>query len=197
MRGREKQLGLKVVKADGSVEQYIHTKVLGAICNAMTAAEKADIAAAENLAEAITYYLHHRKNSETLTSCEILSIIKAVLSSTGYEDCAALLNEHHIHRRIKRSRIEVAPVDISQLADAEVLYGQNLPQKNAWNKSIIVNDLVDKHKFSRQSARAVAAMVEEKVLNIGLNMVPASLIKQLVLSDAAAILKAQRQLQTA
>ena len=131
MRGREKKLRLKVVKADGSVERYIHTKVLGTICNAMTAAEKADIAAAENLAEAITYYLHRRDSSETLTSCEILSIIKAVLSSTGYEDCAALLNEHHIHRRIKRSRIEVAPVDILQLADAEVLYSQNLPQKNA------------------------------------------------------------------
>jgi hypothetical protein len=39
-------------------------------------------------------------------------------------------------------------------------------------------------------------MVEEKVLNIGMTSVPAGLVKQLVLSDTAAFLHAQRQLQT-
>jgi hypothetical protein len=38
-------------------------------------------------------------------------------------------------------------------------------------------------------------MVEEKVFRIGMTLVPASLIKQLVLSDAAAVLRAQEQLQ--
>jgi hypothetical protein len=43
----------------------------------------------------------------------------------------------------------------------------------------------------------IASMVEEKIFNIGITLVPASLIKQLVLGDAAAVLRAQRQLQTA
>jgi hypothetical protein len=39
-------------------------------------------------------------------------------------------------------------------------------------------------------------MVEEKIFNMGITLVTASLIKQLVLGDAAAILRAQRQLQS-
>jgi hypothetical protein len=39
-------------------------------------------------------------------------------------------------------------------------------------------------------------MVEEKIFSIGLTSVSASLIKQLVLGDTAAFLRAQRQLQT-
>ena len=39
-------------------------------------------------------------------------------------------------------------------------------------------------------------MVEEKVFNMGVTLVPASLVKQLVLRDAAAVLRAERQLQT-
>jgi hypothetical protein len=40
-------------------------------------------------------------------------------------------------------------------------------------------------------------MVEEKVFNMGLPVVPAGLVKQLVLNDAAAVLRAQNQLQPA
>ena len=198
MKGREKQTRLKVVKADGSVERYLHTKVLGTICNALAGTEQADVITAENLAEAVTYFLYHRNNGETVTSCEILSIIKAVLSSTGYEGAATALNHHHVSRRIRRSRVEVVFVDIKHLSDAETIYNLEKPAlKSAWNKSVIANGLVAKHKFPRQNARAVASMVEEKILNMGSNTIPASLIKQLVLGDAAALLQAQKQLQPA
>ena len=40
-------------------------------------------------------------------------------------------------------------------------------------------------------------MVEEKVFNLGLPVVPTGLVKQLVLSDAAAVIRAQNQMQTA
>ena len=50
--------------------------------------------------------------------------------------------------------------------------------------------------LTRQTARTVASLVEEKVLKMGIPMIPASLIKQLVLGDAAAVLQAQQQLQT-
>jgi hypothetical protein len=39
-------------------------------------------------------------------------------------------------------------------------------------------------------------MVEEKIFNMGITSVSASLIKQLVLGDTATVLRAQRQLQT-
>jgi transcriptional regulator NrdR family protein len=188
---------LKVVKADGSVEEYLHTKVIGAISNALAYDGQADIHVAEELAEVVTYFLYHRKTPRTVTSGEILSIIKAVLTATTYEDAAIVLTEHHFNRKLKRSRIEVVSIDIQQLADAEMLYGvQQSPRRSRWDKSKIVNDLVTNYDVSRQTARTIASMVEEKIFNIGLTSVPASLIKQLVLGDTAAFLRAQRQLQT-
>jgi transcriptional regulator NrdR family protein len=188
---------LKVVKADGSVEEYLHTKVIGAISNALAYDGQADIHVAEELADVVTYFLYHRKTPRTVTSGEILSIIKAVLTATTYEDAAIVLTEHHFNRKLKRSRIEVVSIDIQQLADAEMLYGvQQSPPKSRWDKSKIVNDLVTNYDVSRQTARTIASMVEEKIFNMGLTSVPASLIKQLVLGDTAAFLQAQRQLQT-
>jgi transcriptional regulator NrdR family protein len=188
---------LKVVKADGSVEEYLHTKVIGTISNALACGGQADIYIAEQLADVVTYYLYRGKTQRTVTSGEIFSIIKAVLTAAEYEDAAIVLTEHHFNRKLKRSRTEVVSIDVQQLADAEMLYGvQQSPHRSRWDKSKIVNDLVTNYDVSRQTARTIASMVEEKIFNMGLTSVPAGLVKQLVLNDTAAFLQAQRQLQT-
>jgi hypothetical protein len=46
-------------------------------------------------------------------------------------------------------------------------------------------------------ARAIASMVEDKIFNMGISLVPTSLIKQLVLNETALVLQAEEQLQTA
>ncbi len=186
---------LRVIKADGSLEEYLHTKVVGTICNVLGETDRADVHTAEHLAEVVTYFLYNKHRPRVVTSNEILSIIKAVLTATGYEDAAIVLTEHHFERRLKRSRIEVVSVDIQQLSDADLLVDKGQPGRCRWDKSRIVKDLVAKHNVSRQAARTVASMVEEKILNMGITQVPASLIKQLVLGDAAAVLRAERQLQ--
>jgi len=188
---------LKVIKADGSAEEYLHTKVIGTISNAMGAAGYPDICVAEELSEAVTYYLYRRQNRHTVSSSEIFSIVKAVLTATGHEDCAVALSEHNFSRRLKRSRVEVVPVDIRELADAEQLcQADRQGGKSRWNKTRIVEDLVTKHSLARQTARAVASIVEERIFNMGITLVPASLVRQLVLGDAATVLRAQQQLQT-
>jgi len=107
------------------------------------------------------------------------------------------LSEHHFERKLKRSRIEVVSIDVEELADAELLCKtESLNGRSRWDKSRIVRDLIEKHGVSRQTARMIASMVEEKIFSMGLTLVPASLTKQLVLGDAAAVLRAQRQLQT-
>jgi hypothetical protein len=40
----------------------------------------------------------------------------------------------------------------------------------------------------------IASMVEEKIFSMGVTLVPASLVKQLVLGDTATVLRAERQL---
>ncbi len=188
---------LKVIKADGSVEEYLHTKVIGTISNALGRIGQADICVAEQLAEVVTYFLYRRQKGRAVTSSEIFSIVKAVLAATSYEEAAVALSEHHFERKLKRSRIEVASIDIQELADAELLCKDGeLDSRCRWDKSRIVNDLVTRHNVSQQTARMIASMVEEKIFSMGITLVPASLIKQLVLGDAAAVLQAQRQLQT-
>ena len=188
---------LKVIKADGSVEEYMHTKVMGSINNALGEVDQPNIEIAEHFAEVVTYYLYHQQDQRTVGSSEILSVIKAVLSATGYEKAAEVLSERHFERRLRRSRIEVVRADIQELTDAEYLAGaDDTGRRSRWDKSTIVRDLIATHKLCRQTARLIAAMVEEKVFNMGITVVPSSLIRQLVLGDAATVLRAQRELQT-
>ena len=187
---------LKVIKADGTVEQYLHTKVIGTISNALGSNGWPDTYVAEELAEVVTFYLYNRQNRRSVTSSEIFSMIKAVLSATGYEDAAVALSEHYFERKLKRSRIEVVPINVQDLTDAEFLTGAGeTTSRYRWDKSRIVGDLIAGHGVCRQTARTIAAMVEEKVFNVGMTLIPSSLIKQLVLGDTATVLRAQRQLQ--
>lgn len=187
---------LKVIKADGSIEEYLHTKVMGTINNALGEIDLANIDIAEEFAEVVTFFLYNQYNRRTVTSSDIFSMIKVVLSATGFEDAAVALSEHHFERKLNRSRIEVATIDVQDIADAELLAGaEESTIRSRWDKSRIVEDLVNGHSISRQTARTIAAMVEEKVFKMGMTLVPSSLIKQLVLGDTACVLRAQRQLQ--
>ena len=190
------QTQLKVIKADGSIEEYLHTKVMGTINNALGRIDQANIDVAEQFAEVVTFFLYNQYNRRAVTSGDIFSMIKVVLAATGYEDAAVALSEHYFERKLKRSRIEVVPIDVQDLTDAELLTG---PGETAgrfrWDKSRIVGDLIAGHGVCRQTARTIAAMVEEKVFNVGMTLIPSSLIKQRVLGDTATVLRAQRQLQ--
>ena len=115
------QTQLRIIKADGSVEEYLHTKVIGTINNALGRIDEPDIYMAEQFAEVVTYYLYHQQNCRSVTSREIFSIIKAVLTTTGYEDAAVALSEHYFERMLRRSRVEVVSIDIRELNDAELL----------------------------------------------------------------------------
>ena len=107
------------------------------------------------------------------------------------------LSERHLERKLKRSRIEVVSIDVQELTDAELLAGaRESVGRCRWDKSRIVRDLIVNHDLCRQTARLIAAMVEEKVFNMGVTLVSSSLVKQLVLGDTADVLRAQQQLQT-
>jgi len=187
---------LKVVKADGTIEEYFHTKVIGTICNVFAKTELADMDTAQELAEVVTYYLYQRSKTNTVTSGEILSIIQAALADTGYQDAATKLSECHYKRKLQRTRTEVAAVDIKKLSDADQLYQTQLDNRTSWNKSEIVNNLVEKHNLSKKTARTIASIVEEKLFSMKLQIIPTGLIKQLMLSETAAVLRAEKQLQT-
>ena len=181
---------LKVVKSDRKTEDYFHTKVLCTFSNALALIDQSNVFAAEQFAEAITFYLYQKRSLLTITSEEIHLMVQAVLNSTGYENAAKALNDFHLNRKIKRSRIEVIGNDYNYLLDFDF-------EISLWNKSIIVDDLVKKDGLGRPVARAIASAVEEKVLNIGITKIKKSLVEQLVLSDTDMMLRAQEQLEPA
>lgn len=184
---------LKVIKADGTVEGYLHTKVLATFVNAF--ARPADITVAGELAEAVTFYLYGKHGSNKVTSSEILSIIKAVLSSTGHDAAAANLAEYHCKRDLLRTRLEVIKSDIRKISDAVRLRRNIAPQQaGRWNKSKIINDLIAEHNLDVATARAVASIVEEKILASGFRCVPSAFVGFLALSQAQAMLSAQQHL---
>jgi len=189
---------LQVIKTDGTTEEYIHTKVIGTINNALSAAGRPDMMMAEDLAEVVTYYLYRKQEQREVSSSEILSMIKAVLVSTGFEAAAAALGEHAIGRRLSRARTEILAVEVQDFADVERLYRtRQAPERIPWDKSRIIDELAEESGLSRQTARVVAAMVEERIFSMGMTLVPQSLLRQLILGETATVLRAQRDLQTA
>jgi hypothetical protein len=188
---------LKVTKTDGSVEDYLHTKVLGTLNNALAQTDHPDIHTAEQLSEAVTWYLYKKQERRRVASSEVLSMIKAVLTETSYADAAVALTEHHFERKRKRSRTEVVFVDINCLKDVQLIRDSTEKAGRCrWDKSKIVEKLLQDHEVERQTARTIASLVEEKIFSMNMTSVPARLLKQLMLSQAAAVLHAHQQLLT-
>jgi transcriptional regulator NrdR family protein len=187
---------LKVIKADGSIEEYLHTKLIATINNALGPVDDREVFLAEQLTEALTFFLYHNYNRPQVTSNEILSMVKSILTSTGCYEAAIALSEHHHRRNLNRGRIEVVKMDVQNLSDAAEL--ANIRQRglvNRWNKSKIITDLVREQQLGYKTARIIASMVEDKIINSQLRCVSCSFIKQLVLSDTIAVLNATEQLQ--
>ena len=190
------QTQLKVIKADGIIEEYLYTKVMGTINSALSQIDLADVYIAEQFADVVTYFLYERQENPHITSGEIFSVIKAVLSEAGYEEAAYAMSQHHFTRMLNRTRTEVIGIDIHELKDAETIVGIEELDKTQWEKSKIVDYLIREQDFDRQTARTIASMVENRIFNMEITLVPTSLIKQLVLRESATFLRAQRQLLT-
>lgn len=185
---------LEVIKTDGSSETYLHTKVLGTLCNAFGLTGQSDLFLAQEMSDVVTYYLYHDKDKlpRHVSSSEIHAIIKVVLTTTGHSHVAEALSEHHYDRQLKRNRTEVSYSSILSLTDAQQLCDHDTGMtRTKWNKTIIVEGLLRDHRLPRQTARAVAGMVEDKILKMGLTVVSSDIIRILTLTDTALILRAQ------
>ena len=181
---------LKVIKADGSTEQYLHTKVIGSFNYALELIDQPNVFAAEQFAEAVTFHLYKKNQTHTVTSEEIFLMVLAVLDATGYANAALAIRESHLNRKLRRRRIEVVK---NNTADQETIECTTCQ----WNKSTIADELVQIYGFDRQIARAIASTVEQKVLCLGITRIPSSLIKQLVFIDMETTIMAEKQLQMA
>ncbi len=173
---------IRVLKADGQTEPYLHTKVLGTFHHALTAVGDAPLFAADQMAEAVTFYLYRQKESGQIAADAIHLMIESVLSATGFANAADALNHYRLTRRLKRRRIEV-------LADPD----DHEPTAE-WNKSRLAASLSRNGDIDALTARAIAAAVEEKVIAMNITRLRKSLLRQLIAGDVESYLDARRQL---
>lgn len=176
---------IRILKSDGSNEPYLHTKVLGSFNHALSYVGDECLYAAEQMAEAVTFYLYQQDQHRTLGTDEIHQMILSILTSTGYEHAATALDDHRLKRKLRRKRIEV--MDDSQPRNQLTVSGH-------WEKSRVVNNLTNEHRIDCFLARAIASAVEEKILNMGLTKIRKSLIHHLVIADMETMLDAHHQL---
>lgn len=188
---------LKVIKADSTEEQYLHTKVIATFINAFGAPDEKNTYASEQFSDAVTFYLYNKYGKNNITSAEILSIIKAVLDSAGFYKAVDNLAGHYQRRNLLRARVHVIKLD-SEESTALMLPGKidEACSKSPWNKSKISSDLINEYNIDAAMARTIAATVEEKVLGSGFRLIPTAFVKFLVLQQAQAILSAQQQIKT-
>lgn len=179
---------IQVLKSEGTAEPYLHTKVLGTFHNALSSVHEYDLTVAEQMAEAITFYLYRADHTSTISSDQIHLLIQSVLTATGYGHAADALNAYRMQRKLQRRRMVVV-----RQGDKE----GDEPEYTPWTKARIVDDLVETKMMDRLTARAIAGAVEEKIIKMGVLRVRSSLIRELVLEDTDAILRAERQLQAA
>lgn len=186
---------LNVIKNDGHSEDYMQTKILRTLCNCLSGICEENISTASELTDAFTFFVHNLENSNVITTGEIHSMLKAVLIETGFDAAAVRLHEHHYSRIIKRDLLEVVDMTVETFDDAMMFVEiKNLGHSESWNKSAIVNWLMQKYEIKYLDARAIAASVEEKVLMLNQGHISCDIIKQLVLIETAEFTNSQKML---
>jgi hypothetical protein len=183
---------VRIVKSDGGVEEYLHTKVLLCISNALCAAHEWDVGLAEELAGAVTAFVYGMGKEEVISG-DILGMIRIVLTETGYGDAAAILGEYHSRRGLARRRTEMIDSEMHELCDAETVRAGGVAVRQ-WSKNHIVEEIVRTYGLERHAARAAAGRVEEKVLAMGMPRVWSGLVKQIMMAETAVMLRAQEHL---
>jgi transcriptional regulator NrdR family protein len=168
---------IRVTKADGSTEAYLHTKVLGSLHRAIAAVQSDCLETAQMLSDAVTYFLYRRCKGETLTTDQIHQMVLTVLEGAGFAAAAEALTSHRLNRRLQRRRISVIDSECS-----------------AWDKGLIVRDLIEHYQIEAALARAIAGLVEEKILRMGAAHIRKGLIRHLVMTDMEDLLDAHYEL---
>jgi len=171
---------IRVAKADGTTELYMHTKVLGSMHRAMAAVQSDCLETAQMLSDAVTYFLYRSPKDNGLTAERIHQMILTVLEGAGFAAAGEALSAHRLNRRMQRRRIEVI--------DSEWC---------GWDKGLIVQDLIEHYQLQRPLARAIAGAVEEKILRMSPTHVRKGLIRHLVITDMELMLDADRELTAA
>jgi hypothetical protein len=103
-------------------------------------------------------------------------LVELVLNQTGHASAALAIRDHATLRDRQRRRTLVAT---PRPTDGRFV-------QHRWNKTHLVQHLRRKHQLNAQTARIIAGRVEELVLECGLAVVTAGLVREMARSELLA-----------
>lgn len=188
-----------VRKRDGSVVAFDGSKLAGGIFAARNAVDPTNAAmTAQELTEAVLHFLHREHAGSIPSTAEIVETTVKVLRETGHGATAAAYFEFGRDRRKRRAQIRLAESSGVSISSNSVIdtnkensFGQPFDLSDAaqrgrlWDKSSLVQMLVEEVDLDPEFARQLAAEVERKLLLLECRSASAGLVRELVATELA------------
>ena len=173
------ELPIRVAKRDGSIEPFVMAKMLNCIHNGLVVCGEPhalDCTTAGSLAEAIYDYLRASYPADPVPSSHLSDLVELVLNQTGHAEAGLAIRQHAGFREQRRRKLMVAT---SRTADGRFV-------QHRWNKSLLVQHLRRRHHLDSPAARMIAGRAEQLLLDCGLRVVTAGLVREMTRSELLA-----------
>lgn len=170
---------VSVRKRDGSVEPFVVGKVRNCIRNGLLACGepiRCDGATSAELADAVSQYLRQSEPTSPVPTSHIAELVDLVLSQTGHDAAGMAIKQFYELRDIQRRWVKIAS---PRRRDGQYV-------QRRWQKSRLVEHLMQRHTLEAPVARMMASRVEHLVLNCGLRVITAGLIEEMTKSELLA-----------
>lgn len=170
-------------KRDGRIVAFDKSKIADAIFKAAQAVGGEDRLLADELAEAVTFFLRKKFGQKIPEIEEIQDIVEKVLIETGHAKTA----KAYILYRAKRARIRESLkvrkelLERSSSTDLSLLVAPSTRDEILpWDKGRIAQALIKETGLEEHLAYKIASAVELKVFNSGITQISTTLIRELV-----------------
>jgi len=172
----------KVRKRNGALVPFDKDKIAEAIFSAAKAVGGEDRYLAEQLTEAVAFYLK-RKGNPTPEIEEIQDAVEKVLIETGHAKTAKAFILYRDWRTRVRSILKVRKQKKDSFSSTDLSLMVSTPAEeeiSPWDKSKVVEALIKECELAHSVASAIASSVEEKIMKSGFKDISTTLVRELV-----------------
>ena len=174
---------LYIKKRDGKIVLFDNSNISRAIFKAAKAVGGEDYATAESLANEVSELIRAKYGSRIPSVEDVQDSVEKVLVEKGHAKTA----KAYILYRARRARIRAGlkvRKQVSESGDSTDVHLLVTPTTKeellAWDRKRIIESLEKEADLSRELAEKVAANVEDKVINSGVDHVSTSLVRELI-----------------
>lgn len=173
----------QVKKRDGRIVRFDKSKIADAIFKAAQAVGGEDRLLAEELADAVTFFMRKKFGARIPGIEEIQDVVEKVLIETGHAKTAKTYILYRSKRAQIRESLKVRKeiLDHASSTDLSLLVApSSRDEVLTWDKGRIAKALIKETGLEEDLAYKIASCVEAKVLNSGIQQISTPLIRELV-----------------